>query len=137
MTPPSPLISPPSCAADDATPTAAAAAATTTALHSTAEAQEVGDDEVEEASSSKPAQLGLLTFDLDDTLYPVKVVIEEAVRFFFPVSCFSPLLSILFLCVLLETCRGSEIIFENLLPVGIRYAWMQADTTVAYRCTVS
>ena len=44
-------------------------------LHSTAEASEIGEDE----TPTKTSQLGLLTFDLDDTLYPVKVVIEEAV----------------------------------------------------------
>jgi len=37
----------------------------------------VEDDEAS-ATAERTGQLGLLTFDLDDTLYPVKVVIEEA-----------------------------------------------------------
>lgn len=51
-----------------------------TALRSTAE--EAGTETKAEAdgdTNTKVAELGLLTFDLDDTLYPVKVVIEEAV----------------------------------------------------------
>lgn len=51
-----------------------------TALRSTAE--EAGTETKAEAdgdASTKVAELGLVTFDLDDTLYPVKVVIEEAV----------------------------------------------------------
>lgn len=50
-----------------------------TALRSTAE--EAGTETKVEAdgdASTKVADLGLVTFDLDDTLYPVKVVIEEA-----------------------------------------------------------
>ena len=50
------------------------------ALRSTAE--EAGTESKAEAGSdahTKTAELGLVTFDLDDTLYPVTVVIEEAV----------------------------------------------------------
>ena len=49
-------------------------------LRSTAE--EAGTESKAEAGSdahTKTAELGLVTFDLDDTLYPVTVVIEEAV----------------------------------------------------------
>ena len=51
-----------------------------TALRSTAE--EAGTESKAEAGSdahTKTAELGFVTFDLDDTLYPVTVVIEEAV----------------------------------------------------------
>jgi hypothetical protein len=51
-----------------------------TGLRSTAE--EAGTEikaGADSDASIKATELGLLTFDLDDTLYPVKVVIEEAV----------------------------------------------------------
>ena len=52
----------------------------TARLRSTAE--EAGTETKAEAdgdASTKVTELGLVTFDLDDTLDPVKVVIEEAV----------------------------------------------------------